>query len=197
MKRVLFGIVLVAALMLGGCLEDFTPDQLQELAAQNEVLQKQVDEMQADAVEIAAEIQAAEIVDDVAVAKLAKINKEIDRLQAQIKVYAKALEGVPLTGDAAQDFISQLQAANTASAPVNPYMVPIGAGLSVLSMVLAWLAQRNGAEASKQKLKYQAHKQGVERTIKEMPASANEELNQLGAKLYRAIGDARAVLGVK
>lgn len=196
MKKVTLGIVLLLSLMLGGCLEDFTPEQMQALAAQNEVLQQRVDEMQAVALAVAAEIEAAEIVDYEAVAKLAKINEEIDRAQKQMKVIADALKGVPLTGDTAQDFIAQLQAANTASSGLNPYAVPIGAGLTVLNIVLGWLAKRNGADASKQKKKYQAHKQGVEKTMKEVSASTTPGIVEVEAKLYTNIGNARAALGV-
>lgn len=197
MKRVMLGIVLVvAALMFGGCEEAFTPEQLQALAAQNEELQQQVDKMQAVAEEIAAEIQAAEIVDANAIAKLAKINEEVDRAQAQISVIARALKGVPLTGDTAQDFISQLQAVNTASGAVNPYVVPIGAGLSALSLVLAWLARREATEKAKAQAKYQAHKQGVERTMKEVSANSNTAVKEVEAQLYANIGEARSDLGV-
>lgn len=203
MKRVMLGIVLVAALMFGGCEEAFTPEQLKALAAQNEVLQQQLDEVQAVAAEIAAEIEAAEIVDANTIAKLAKINEEADRVQAQMTVIARALQGVPLTGDAAQDFISQLQAANAASSGVNPYVIPIGAGLSALSLVLGWLAKRKAAETVVAKTetkavqaKYQAHKQGVERTMKEVSASSSAAVKAIETQLYDNIGEARVDLGV-
>ena len=198
MKRVLLGIVLVvaSALMFGGCEETFTPEQMQALAAQNEVLQLQVDSLQEDAAEIAAVLQATESVDADAIAKLAKINEEVDRVQAQMDILARALKDVSLTGDAAQDFIAQLQAANTASSGVNPYVVPIGAGLSTLSLLLGWLAKRNAAEAAQQKLKYQAHKQGVEKTMKEVSANESKEVKAIETQLFTNIGDARADLGV-
>lgn len=195
MKRVMLGIIVCVAMMFSGagCEEGFTPEAL---TAQIEVLQLQVDEAQAVAVEVAKEIQAAEIVDADAIARLAEINEEVDRVQAQLDVLTRALKGVPITGDAAQDFISQLQAANTASSGLNPYAVPIGAGLSGLSLVLAWLRKREADEAARQKLKYQAHKQGVEKTMKEVSASSDSSVVAIEAKLFTNIGDARADLGV-
>lgn len=194
MKKVMLCVVL---LLFCGCLEDFTPEQMQALAEQNDVLQKQVDEMQAVALEVAAEIQAAEIVDEAAVAKLAKINEDIDKAQAQMDIIAKALKGVPLTGDAAQDFIAQLQAANAASGGMNPYAIPIGAGLSILSIGLGWLAKWEAAKAAKSNKKYQAHKQGVEKTMKEVSTNPSSEVQIVESKLFKNIGDARASLGVK
>lgn len=196
MKRVMLGIVLVAALMFGGCEETFTPEQMQTLAAQNEVLQQEVDSLQVVAVEMEKELKAAELLDADAIAKLAKINEEIDRVQAQMDVIARALKGVPLTGDAAQDFIAQLQAVNTASGGVNPYMIPIGAGLSAVTLVLGWLAKREAAKAAKSNLKYQAHKQGVEKTMKEVSGSSDTAVKAVETQLYTNIGDARSDLGV-
>jgi len=193
MKKLMLCIVL---LLVCGCEESFTPEQMQALAAQNEVLQKELDKVQAVAAAVAAEIEAAGIVDEAAVDRLAKVNEEIDRVQAQVDAIARALKGVPLTGDAAQDFISQFQAVNTASAGVNPYVVPIGAGLSGLSIILGWLAKRQRDEAARQHLKYQAHKQGVEKTMKECSSSSDSGVVAVESQLYNNIGAARDSLGV-
>lgn len=196
MKKVTLGLIMVVALMFGGCEESFTPEQMQALAAQNEVLQLQLDNVQAVAREVAAEIEAAGIVDADAVARLDKVNEEIDKVQALLDVMAQALKGVALTGDAAQDFIAQLQAANAASGGVNPYVIPIGAGLSALTLVLGWLAKRENKGKAKAQLKYQAHKQGVEKTMKEVSASSDSGVVGVEAMLYNNISKARADLGV-
>lgn len=197
MKKVMLGCVLVVALLLGGCDEEaFTPEMIQSLAAQNEVLQQQLDNVQAVAREVAAEIRAAGVVDWDVKVKLDKVNEEVDRVQAQIDKIAQALQDVELTGDAAQDFIAQLQAVNAASAGVNPYVLPVGGVLTALSIVLGWIAKRNGAEASKQTKKYQAHKQGVELTMKEVSASSDSDVVAIEAQLYANIGAARSSLGV-
>ena len=193
MKKVMLCVVL---LLFCGCEEEFTPKQIQALAARNEVLQLQLDVVQAVAVEVAAEIQVAGIVDADAMARLAKVNAEVDRAQALMNDFARALEGVALTGDDAQDFISQLQAVNAASGGVNPYVIPIGAGLSILSIGLGWLVKRKTDEAGFIQVKYQAHKQGVEKTMKEVSASEDSHVVAVETQLYENIAKARADLGV-
>jgi hypothetical protein len=43
-----------------------------------------------------------------------------------------------------QDWVAMLQAANIASGEFNPYAVPVGVGLSLLSITLAWVAKPKG-----------------------------------------------------
>jgi hypothetical protein len=204
MKRLMLGIIVCVALMLGGagCEEAITPERVQALAAQQQVLQKQLDAVQAAAAQLVEGLEAGGIVDPNVTAKVAKINKVADGVQAQIDVIAKALEGVPLTGDATLDFLAQLQAANAASAGFNPYAVPIGVGLSILTVVLGWFVKRKADEAKEAKaetkviqVKYQAHKQGVERTMKEVSASTIGEVQAVETQLYGNIGEARSDLG--
>jgi len=198
MKRLILGIMLCVALMFGaiGCEEGLMPADIQALAAQQEVLQQQVDTVQAAATQMTEDLAAGGIVDSDVVAKVAKLNKEADRVQAQINIIARALQEVTLTGNAAQDFIAQLQAANVASTGFNPYVVPVGAGLSILSLFLGWLAKRKANEAAIAKLKYQAHKQGVEKTMKAVSVSPSANVKTIETELYDNIGDARAALGV-
>ncbi len=198
MKRAIIKIVLCAvlAMFVTGCEETFTPAQIQVLAAQQEVLQQQIETVQAAATQMTEDLATAEIVDAGTVAKVAKINEEADRVQVQIDVIARALQDVPLTGDATQDFITQLQAANAVSSGFNPYVVPVGAGLSILSIFLAWVAKRSAVEAAAAQAKYQAHKAGVEKTMKQVSVSHVAEAKELEVLLYNNIGKARAGLGV-
>ena len=98
-----------------------------------------------------------------------------------------------------QDWVAMLQAANTATAEtgLNPYAVPVGVGLSLLSITLAWVAKRKAAEAAAAQAKYKAHKQGVEKTMKEVSASVVAEVKAVEAELYNNIGEARVVFGIK
>jgi prefoldin subunit 5 len=204
MKKTIVGIIVCVALVCValmfstfGCDSNgVTPEQLQELAAHRDVLQQQVDTLQEAAAKMAEDLAAAEIVDPEVVAKVAEINEEADRLQAQIDVIAKALEGVDLTGDDLQDFVAMLQAGNAASTGFNPYAIPIGAGLTILNLFLGWLAKRNGDEAGRQKKKYAAHKLGVQRTMKEVSASDDEKVRAVETQLFDNIGEARSDIGV-
>lgn len=89
-----------------------------------------------------------------------------------------------------------LQAANIASGEFNPYAVPVGVGLSLLSITLAWVAKRKAAEAAAAEAKYQAHKAGVELTMKEVSASSTPAVRAVESILYENIGNARAATGV-
>ncbi|MBA7662577.1 hypothetical protein ES703_70606 [subsurface metagenome] len=98
---------------------------------------------------------------------------------------------------ASQDWVAMLQAANIASGEFNPYAVPVGVGLSLLSITLAWVAKRKAAEAAAAQAKYKAHKQGVEKTMKEVSASVVAEVKAVEAELYNNIGEARVAFGIK
>ena len=194
MKRIILEIVLCAvlAMFVIGC----EPSSVQELAAQQDVLQQQIEIVQAAATQMTNDLAISGIVEQDTVDKVAKINAEADKVQAQITLLAQALKDVPLTGDTAQDFIAQLQAANIASSGFNPYVLPVGTALSILSIILGWFVKRNAGIAAAAETKYQAHKQGVERTMKEVSASPNAGVKAVESQLYDNIGEARANLGV-
>ena len=200
MKKLMLAVVLAVALMLGGCEEGISPaEQIQDLTAQIENFQKQINGMQEVAKQVEAEIQAAGLVDEEAAAKLAKINADIDKAQAQMDLIATALKNVQLTGDDAQDIIAQLQAANAASSGVNPYAAPIGAGLTALSIILGLVAKWKANEAAAAEAKYKAHKQGVEKTnieLQTMSTPSGVTPDMVAEVLYNNIGKARANNGV-
>jgi hypothetical protein len=57
--------------------------------------------------------------------------------------------------------------------------------------------KRKAAEAAAAQAKYKAHKQGVEKTMKEVSASVVAEVKAVEAELYNNIGEARVVFGIK
>ena len=69
--------------------------------------------------------------------------------------------------------------------------------MSLLSITLAWVAKRKAAEAAAAQAKYKAHKQGVEKTMKEVSASVDAEVKAVEAELYNNIGEARVAFGIK
>jgi len=141
-KPQFFVFSVVSLFAFAGC-QSITPADLQSMAAQQTVLQQQVDAMQASADKLSADMAAAGIVDPNTQQKIAKINAEADKVQAQIDTIAQAIKSVTLSGDTGQDWISLLQAANAASAPVNPYALPVGAGLTLLSVIFGWLKKKD------------------------------------------------------
>ena len=97
----------------------------------------------------------------------------------------------------ALETIGHLQAANAASAPVNPYAVFIATGLGIATVIAggygnakrkAELRAINEKAVSDQK--YEAHKRAVEKVIHDKSASVT------GDDLYRMVGDERDKLGI-
>lgn len=130
----------------------------------------------------------------------ATMQEESERVAPQVQEIASAALNQKLTGDELADWIALLQAGNAASVPFNPYAVPVGAGLALLSAVMGAIAKKKNDEANKSNAKYQSHKQGVEKTIKDMKVTIiPEELKSANAfdkTLYENIGKARANNGV-
>jgi hypothetical protein len=124
-------------------------------------------------------------------------NADVDRLQATIQQVTTALQ----KGDYSDSrglltLIQSAQAANAATAPWNPYAALIAAALTILSTLLGLAYKKKSSEALALALKYQAHKQGVEKTMKEVSTSTDVEVAKVELSLYDNIGAARSALGV-
>jgi len=127
---------------------------------------------------------------------LPKVNEEIERVQPQVVAITEAVQGQNLSGDDLSDMVAMLQTANAASAPFNPYAVPVGAALTLLSAVLGIFARNKTKEAAIVQRKYTAHKQGVERAIKTFKQHDNVTPETVELNLYDSIGLARTNNGV-
>ena len=89
--------------------------------------------------------------------------------------------------------IELVRAGNEASSEVNPYAVPIEAGLAGLTGILGIFAAYKSSKAKKAMAKYTAHKVGVEKTIKDLSTMTDSSVtaSEVDSALYRNIGDAR------
>ena len=125
-----------------------------------------------------------------------KVQEETVRAMPQVQDIASAISGQKLSGDNLADWIALIQAGNTASAPFNPYAVPFGAGLALLSAVLGMVAKKKSSDASKSNAKYQSHKQGVELSMKELTLENSEQASRIDKIIYENIGQARQRNGV-
>ncbi len=195
MKNLIMLMVCVLlAVGVAGCEEEKSTSQMKEFAVQAEKWVASMDEYQAVAGEMLETAKTHGIVGDTVVKKVEKVSEEIDRVQPQIADVVAAMINADTSGDdEVTNWVKLIQAANQGSAPWNPYVIPIAA-VSELALLLWGLIKRkqavdNKQEAEKNRLKYQAHKQGAKLTALENP--------DFNAKLYRNIGDARANLGVK
>jgi len=186
-----------ASLSIGvsGCEGNFTPEDTKLLADNTQALVSAVEEYQAIANDLTATLEKHNVIDVNTVAKIDKINEEIDRVQPQVMDIVKAIQEVELTGLAEVDWVEIARQANRASAVFNPYAVTIEAGLVVVGLLLGlWgrakkkEAEQEAEKAETNRLKYQAHKIGAERLSLEKP--------EVAPVLYDHIGKARADLGV-
>lgn len=195
MKRLLFGIVLVVALMFGGCIP--LASDIQSVGTQTLLVSEQIDALQDGVASMKDEFEKNKLISAETAASIEKVSEEIDRIQPTLVDVATAVkEADYVDGDTFGNAITGLKAANTASAPLNPYAVPIGAGLSLVGAFLEVMRRKEKNEKAKVQAKYQAHKQGVEKTMKEVSASSDSSVAAIEAQLFGNIGDARADLGV-
>ena len=129
-----------------------------------------------------------------------KVQEESNRVAPRVQEIASAVSDQKLTGDDLADWIALIQAGNAASVPFNPYAVPVGAGLALLTAVMGAFAKKKNDEAKKSDAKYRSHKQGVLSTIKQIAASTDPQHGKSAASfdkvLYDNIGKARANNGV-
>jgi len=203
MRKVMMLCFMMLVLATSGCLEMLTPEQMQQYAVQAETLVQKVETYQAATADVIKKLADLNLIDANAVAKINHLSAEVDRVQGQVIDTAVAIKNVQLSGDNVQDWINTAIAANRATAPYNPYSQPIDMVLGLAAAVAAWLAAKKIKEAKKKaeeaaasELKYQAHKQGVEKTVREITAGTVLETKAVDAALYSNIGEARANLGV-
>ncbi len=205
-KRIL--IVVMLLFVAAGCTE-LTPAQMQEWLAHSQELSGKLDTLQEVSIMNVEALNSIGVGNDELLAKVAKVNEEIDRVQPQILAVTDAITNSPLTGDTGQDIIAMVGAANAASAKFNPWAVPIGGLITLVSLVFGFFMKKKAADetemaiiaedkAAKSDAKYQAHKTGVTKTIKELfnTDAADVTATRVDSNLYYNIGEARARNGV-
>lgn len=184
MKKVV--MTMVVLLLIGGCLP--LASDIQNVGQQTLLVSEQIDALQ----------DVISTLDEETAGRFDKINKEIDRIQPTLVEVATAVKDADyVDGETFGNAISGLQAANAASAPVNPYAVPIGAGLTALGLLAEMLRRKEKQGRLKEAAKRQADKVGRERTLREAAALGEDlKVADLNYMMYRNIGDARAHNGV-
>jgi hypothetical protein len=210
-------VVLLCACMLpvAGCDEEqgISSADVQAFASQVQQLNGRLDNVQVLGDQLKAGLQTTGIVDANLAAKYVKVNNEIDRVQPQVQQIAQAIKQAAFSpeDDTVTVLLKAAQAGNAASAPFNPYAVPVGIGLSLATVIAGFFAARERAKkaaaqeaaakanaaAAENQLKYQSMKQGTEATKMMLLASEKPEVREIAAELYENIGIARADLGVK
>jgi len=192
MKRTL--ITLVAMLALTGCIPaTYQPAQVQEQSAK-------VADVSIDVAKVTDQIQAyaASLAEsqDGKLKEIAEVVQgyadKISQVSVTVSDVSQAVAEVEQsTDDKFVQTLELIRAANTASAPVNPYAGPVEIGLAALTGLAGMFAAKKSKDAKVQAQKYAAHKQGVEKTMKEMSAADLPDVRKMEARLYENIGEAR------
>ena len=191
-------IITLVALWLGGC-QGLTvkPEQLQNLATQTEQLSGKIDGFQQQTKLTLESLKATGTVDANALAKVDKLQNGIDAVQAKAVQIAEAVKNAQYTNpaDGVTTALEGVRAANAASMPWNPYAPLIELGLGLAAAAAAVVARKNAQAAATAQAKYDAHKQGVELTMKQVSQSTIPEVKAVETQLYQNIGDARQAKG--
>ena len=88
------------------------------------------------------------------------------------------------------DSINTIRAVNAASAPFNPWALPIETFLGTVTLMIGAYAAAKRKEANLLGLKYEAHKRAVE-------AEMRNSTPEIANALYEAIGEERKNLNIK
>jgi hypothetical protein len=192
-------IVTIVALWLGGCAGlNVKPEQLQSLATQTEQLSCKIDDFQAQTKVTLDSLKQTGTVDANALAKVDKLQSSIDSVQVKAVQIAAAVKNAQYTNpaDGVTTALEGVRAANAASTPWNPYAPLIELGLGIAAAAATVIAKKNAQAAADAQAKYDAHKQGVELTMKQVSQSTIPEVKAVETQLYQNIGGARLANGV-
>ncbi|OHB60854.1 MAG: hypothetical protein A2Y12_10115 [Planctomycetes bacterium GWF2_42_9] len=190
-------IILIATtlvLWLGGCQNvNIRPDDLQALADQTQQLSSQVDMFQQQTTATLETLKQSGAIDGNTIAKVEKLQSTINAVQDKTQVIASAIKTAQYTNpdDGLTTVLQGARAANAASAPFNPYAPLIEIGLGLAAATATALAKRNAQKATEAQAKYDAHKKGVELTMKQVSQSTVPEVKAVETQLYENIGEAR------
>lgn len=198
---IILGVLCVLGVLCGlaGCQQVSTvdPNYIKAFAQDVNDLVIRVDAYQQASTAAIEQLVIQNAIDPNKASKILAANADVDRLQATIQQVTAALQKADYSDSRGLlTLIQSAQAANAATAPWNPYAAPIAAALTILSTILTILLRRESAKTEALGLKYQAHKQGVEKTMKQASTSAIPDVKNFGTVLYDNIGAARSALGV-
>jgi hypothetical protein len=191
-------LVMLMAVWMGGCAGvGVDPVQIQNLAMQTEQLNGKIDQFQEQTKLALQSSKQNGTVDANALAKVEKLQTSIDSVQAKTQAIADAVKNAQYTNpaDGVTTALEGARAANAASSPWNPYAPLIDLGLGIAAAAATVIARRNAQAAAEAQAKYDAHKQGVELTMKQVSQSTIPEVKAIETQLYQNIGQARSAVG--
>jgi hypothetical protein len=190
-------IVTILGLWIGGCqMPNVQPDDLRNLADQTQQLSSQIDDFQQQTKATLDALKQNGSFDSNTMATIEKLQSGIDSVQGKTVAIADALRNAQYSGsDGLTTVLEGARAANAASSPFNPYAPLIDVGLGLAAAFAAAMAKKNAQKAAEALAKYDAHKQGVELTMKQVSQSTVPEVKAVETQLYQNIGEARKAVG--
>jgi outer membrane lipoprotein-sorting protein len=187
-------IVTILGLWIGGCqMPNVQPETIRNLADQTQQLSSQIDDFQQQTKATLEALKENGNFDSNTMATIEKLQSGIDSVQGKTVAIADALRNAQYTNpdDGLTTVLEGARAANAASSPFNPYAPLIDVGLGLAAAFAAAMAKKNARKAAEALAKYDAHKQGVELTMKQVSQSTVPEVKAVETQLYQNIGEAR------
>lgn len=146
---VVCGLCLVV-LSLPGCEKGgLTPDQLVIMGEQLESLSAQLVMYQAAVTEMGVELEKSGVIDANSAAKLAKFNKEVDRITPQIREIAAAVKAgeYSVLDDDVITLLKALKQVNLGTSSFNKYATLIDIALAAIITILGFFVKKKSTEA--------------------------------------------------
>jgi uncharacterized protein YoxC len=187
-------LIIFACLLFGGC--GITNQDIDNVVSGIDQVSQSVDVYQSQVKELMDQIEEDGLLTPELKEKLDKLGTETDDVQSYMNAVIKAFQEADTGSDVVATLIAKLQAANQASAGFNPYWPYVSAVLGAFSIFFGKKAKDNGDTAAEAQAKYKAHKQGVEKTMKELSASEDTKVKAVETQLYSNIGEARKNVGI-
>ena len=200
MCRKLILIAMVALMLSVSACEEDDAQAIREFSGNVQTLSARVDEYQEEVLVITAMMEEDGIANSRVVARLDKINEEIDLVQPQINEMARiAIESAERGGWGVAGTL------NAASAPWNPYAGLIAAGLGMAEAATLLLLKRKSGESNanralyaEEAIKRKAGEVGRERTMLELAAMDEKDVTApvVSKLIYTNVGVERRANGV-
>ena len=136
--------------------------QIRQFADEAKRLSDRVDDYQVVVNDVKTLLVEDKIISEKAAERIDKIGEEIDRVQPNIEAIADSVKNADyVDGDDIGNIVKGLQAANAASAPVNPYAPLIDAVLGVVALAAGGFAVKKTRDAGRAELVLDKTKEGI------------------------------------
>lgn len=168
-------------LFITGC--GLTTQQNQKIADIAKQITDITSEVQTAIIPLTAELQEQGVISDDTLAKIEKVSGEIDRVKGQIETVSESIKQ-------SSGGVETLQAANTATAPFNPYSGIIGAGLTLWGIIASLIAKKKAGQIITLKDNLEVASTAITEVVRGIQEykkiGSDEEVKKLKSEIYKA-----------